>query len=153
MQRFAELLGEVHDRTAASPELARLSRPEVMTGVTARSRLVYTEMLTAAPASVGAGLLDAGRPPSARWSRRVGRERQERRRCRRGSTPSPDSGPRSRRWSTRRRERGAADGAPRLTPDDAPGTIARRAMEFALSNRPGTSRADDSYCRRRRGGS
>ena len=69
MQRFAELLGEVHDRTAASPELARLSRPEVMTGVTARSRLVYTEMLTAAPASVGAGLLDAVRPPSARRRR------------------------------------------------------------------------------------
>ena len=69
MQRFAELLGEVHDRTAASPELARLSRPEVMTGVTARSRLVYTEMLTAAPASVGAGLLDAVRPPRARRRR------------------------------------------------------------------------------------
>ncbi|HBH00462.1 MAG TPA: hypothetical protein DDZ42_00870 [Candidatus Rokubacteria bacterium] len=69
MQRFAEVLGEVHDRTAASPELARLSRPEVMTGVTARSRLVYTEMLTAAPASVGAGLLDAVRPPRARRRR------------------------------------------------------------------------------------
>ena len=72
MQRFAELLGEVHDRTTATPELARLSRPEVATGVTARSRLVYTEMLTAAPVSAGARLLDALRSPRAR-RRAIGR--------------------------------------------------------------------------------
>lgn len=66
MERFAELLGEVHARTAGVPELARLPRPELATGITARSRLFYTEMLAAAPASAGARLLDALRPPRVR---------------------------------------------------------------------------------------
>lgn len=66
MRRFVALLGEVRDHMPTVPELARLPRMTGEAGVTARSGLFYTEMLTVAPVSASTRLLDAVRTPGAR---------------------------------------------------------------------------------------
>jgi hypothetical protein len=66
MRRFVTLLGEVQDRMTTVPELARLPRMSGETGVTARSGLLYTEMLAVAPVSASTRLLDVVRTPGAR---------------------------------------------------------------------------------------
>jgi ribosome biogenesis GTPase A len=65
-RRFAQLVDEVQHELAAVPGLQGFSPTSLETGLVAKSRLHYTEMLTVAPASAGARLLDALRTQGSR---------------------------------------------------------------------------------------
>jgi hypothetical protein len=73
MERFVALADECRTRLASVPGLERVPPLDVDPGLSARSRLHYTEMLTIAPGSTAAVLLDAVRSPKAR-RRAVARE-------------------------------------------------------------------------------
>jgi hypothetical protein len=68
-ERAVSGLAEVYDALAAAHDLRGLARPRVESALTARSGLVYTEMLRVAPVSAPVRLLDRLRPRSARqWA-------------------------------------------------------------------------------------
>ncbi|HXG15139.1 MAG TPA: hypothetical protein VNK50_02770, partial [Calidithermus sp.] len=68
-ERAVSGLAEVYDALAAAHDLRGLARPRVESALTARSGLVYTEMLRVAPVSALVRLLDRLRPRSARqWA-------------------------------------------------------------------------------------
>jgi GTP-binding protein EngB required for normal cell division len=65
--RFVELVNGFQASLAAMPELAALPLPPLSPGLKARSRLCYAEMLTAAPVSAAARLLDLVAPRALQW--------------------------------------------------------------------------------------
>lgn len=69
VERFVELVDAVQARLAGLPGLEDLSRFALESGLRAKSRFYYTDMLTVAPASSAARLLDVVTPPAWRTGR------------------------------------------------------------------------------------